>query len=59
LVGLPALVLPCGYTAAGLPIGMQLIGRAFAEADLLHIGHQYEQSSAWHMVKPDMEGTNV
>lgn len=54
LVGLPALVLPCGFTAAGLPIGMQLIGRAFGEADLLHVGHQYEQASAWHMVKPDI-----
>jgi aspartyl-tRNA(Asn)/glutamyl-tRNA(Gln) amidotransferase subunit A len=40
--GLPAISVPCGLTKSGLPIGMQLIGRAFEEALLLQIAHAYE-----------------
>ena len=47
LAGLPAMSLPCGI-ANGLPIGMQLIGKAFGEADILQVGHQYQQHSDWH-----------
>lgn len=49
---LPALSLPCGFTAAGLPIGMQLAGRPFDEAMVLRIGHAYEQATAWHLRRP-------
>ncbi|WP_272475375.1 amidase family protein [Baekduia alba] len=46
--GLPALSLPCGRDDAGLPIGIQLIGRPFAEARLCQLGHAYEQATTWH-----------
>jgi aspartyl-tRNA(Asn)/glutamyl-tRNA(Gln) amidotransferase subunit A len=43
--GLPAITVPCGFTATGLPIGLQLIGRPFEEALLLQIAHAYEAVS--------------
>ena len=52
LAGLPAISVPCGVTKAGLPIGMQLIGRAFEEETLLRAAHAYEQSTQWHVKKP-------
>ena len=45
LAGLPAVVVPCGFDAAGLPIGLQLIGRRFDEATLLRIACVYEAAS--------------
>lgn len=42
IAGLPAVSLPCGFDAAGLPIGMQLIGNRFCEATILNAAHQYE-----------------
>ena len=50
--GLPALSLPCGFTRAGLPIGLQLVGRPFDEATVLRAGHAYEQASDWHLRRP-------
>ena len=52
LTGLPALSLPCGFTQAGLPIGMQLIGRLWEEGTVLQVGHAYEQSTDWHRRRP-------
>ncbi len=52
LAGLPAIALPCGFSRAGLPIGLQLIGRAFQEETLLRAAHAYEQSTQWHLKKP-------
>ena len=46
IAGLPALSVPCGRDGAGLPIGMQLIGRRFADAELLAAGYAFEQASA-------------
>jgi len=43
LAGLPGLSLPCGFTKAGLPIGLQLMGRPFDEAKLLRIGRAFER----------------
>jgi len=43
--GLPAITVPCGFTAAGLPIGLQLIGRPFEEALLFQMAHAYEAVS--------------
>ena len=42
LNGLPSLSVPCGFTASGLPVGLQLIGRPFDEATLYRYGHAYE-----------------
>ena len=47
LTGLPALAVPCGFTQAGLPISMQLIGRAWEESMVLRLGHAYEQAAGW------------
>jgi aspartyl-tRNA(Asn)/glutamyl-tRNA(Gln) amidotransferase subunit A len=48
LAGLPGMSLPCGFTRAGLPIGMQLIGRPFAEADLLALAGLFESGHDFH-----------
>ena len=52
LAGLPAISVPCGFSRAGLPIGLQLIGRAFEEETLLRAAHAFEQSTQWHLKKP-------
>ncbi len=48
LAGLPALALPGGFTAGGLPIGLQLIGKPFQESELFAIGRAYEREHPWH-----------
>ncbi len=52
LAGLPAIALPCGFSKAGLPIGLQLIGRAFQEDTLLRAAYAYEQATQWRAKKP-------
>ncbi len=52
LVGLPALSVPCGFTAAGLPIGMQIVGRPFDEARVLAVGDAYQRVTDWHARRP-------
>lgn len=54
LAGLPALSLPCGLDAAGLPIGMQLIGRAMDDARLLRIGAVFQSQTGHHLLRPAM-----
>jgi len=54
LAGLPAISVPCGFTSAGLPIGLQIIGRPFAEADLLAVASAYEQAHDWHRRHPQL-----
>ena len=53
-LGLPALSMPCGFDAAGLPIGCQLIGRPFAEATLFQLAHAYQQVTSWHDRAPSL-----
>jgi aspartyl-tRNA(Asn)/glutamyl-tRNA(Gln) amidotransferase subunit A len=52
LSGLPALSVPCGFTTAGLPVGLQFAGRAFDEAMLFRVAHAYEQATDWHTRRP-------
>jgi len=52
LAGLPALSVPCGFDAAGLPVGLQLTGAHFSEAMLLGAAHRYQQASDWHLRVP-------
>jgi aspartyl-tRNA(Asn)/glutamyl-tRNA(Gln) amidotransferase subunit A len=52
LTGLPSLNVPCGFDPDGLPIGMQLIGRPFAEATLLRAGHAFQLATAFHRRAP-------
>jgi aspartyl-tRNA(Asn)/glutamyl-tRNA(Gln) amidotransferase subunit A len=51
LAGLPGLALPCGFHD-GLPIGLQLVGRAFDEVTVLRAAHAYEQATPWHRQRP-------
>jgi aspartyl-tRNA(Asn)/glutamyl-tRNA(Gln) amidotransferase subunit A len=48
LAGIPGVSLPCGFTANKLPIGLQLLGRHFDEASILHAAYAYEQATEWH-----------
>ncbi len=48
LSGLPALSLPCGFSAGGLPVGLQLIGRRLDEPTLLRAAWAYEGATPWH-----------
>jgi aspartyl-tRNA(Asn)/glutamyl-tRNA(Gln) amidotransferase subunit A len=52
LAGVPALSVPCGFDAAGLPVGLQLTGRHFSEATLLGAAHRYQQATDWHLRVP-------
>jgi aspartyl-tRNA(Asn)/glutamyl-tRNA(Gln) amidotransferase subunit A len=54
LTGSPALSVPCGFSAAGLPIGLQLVGRSWDEATLLRIGAAYERATPWHDRHPPL-----
>ncbi|HZR46574.1 MAG TPA: amidase, partial [Candidatus Manganitrophaceae bacterium] len=52
LAGIPALSLPCGFTREGLPIGLQILGRAFDEEGILRIAFAYEQLNDFHRRRP-------
>lgn len=52
--GLPALSIPCGVDAAGMPVGLQLVGRPFDEATVLRAGRAYEQATDWHLRRPSL-----
>lgn len=52
LGGMCGISVPCGFTAAGLPIGLQVLGNAFDEATILRVAGAYEQSTEWHLRKP-------
>ncbi len=54
LSGLPAISVPCGFTAGHLPIGLQLIGRRFDEATLLRVADTYERDTAWSKQQPPL-----
>ena len=51
LAGVPSLVVPCGFSE-GLPVGLQLIGRPFAETTLLRVGDAYQRLTDWHTRRP-------
>ena len=57
LAGLPGVSVPAGFTTSGLPIGLQLIGRAFDESTVLRAAHTYERATPWHQRKPTLEAT--
>ncbi len=52
LAGTCAMSLPCGFSAEGLPVGLQLIGQPFGEETILRAGHAYEQATDWHKRTP-------
>jgi aspartyl-tRNA(Asn)/glutamyl-tRNA(Gln) amidotransferase subunit A len=52
--GIPAISVPCGFTRAGLPIGMQIVGPRLGEARVLALAHAYEQAAEWHLREPPL-----
>jgi len=54
LSGIPALSVPCGFTKEGLPVGMQLMAKPFAEETLFRCAYAYEQATVWHKSKPSL-----
>lgn len=54
LTGQPALTIPCGISASGLPLALQIAGMPFEEATILRIGHAFESNTPWHMQHPDV-----
>ncbi len=52
LTGVPALAMPCGFSAAGLPLSLQIMGRHFDEATVYRVGAAYEQATDWHTRRP-------
>jgi aspartyl-tRNA(Asn)/glutamyl-tRNA(Gln) amidotransferase subunit A len=52
--GLPTISVPCGFSASGLPIGLQISGNHFAESTVLTLAHAYEQATEWHKRRPQL-----
>lgn len=54
LAGIPAISIPCGFTKKGLPVGLQIIAKAFDEEMLFRVAHTFEQNTDWHKLKPKL-----
>jgi len=52
LAGLPAMSVPCGFGANGLPVGLHVVGGYFGEARMLNVAHQYQRATDWHRRAP-------
>jgi aspartyl-tRNA(Asn)/glutamyl-tRNA(Gln) amidotransferase subunit A len=52
VLGLPVIALPCGASADGRPLGLQIVGRPFDESTVLRLAHAYEQATDWHLRRP-------
>jgi aspartyl-tRNA(Asn)/glutamyl-tRNA(Gln) amidotransferase subunit A len=52
LAGICGVSLPCGFDADGLPIGLQVMGPAFGEGEVLRVAYAYEQATEWHTRRP-------
>jgi len=53
--GLPALSVPCGFDASGLPIGLQMVARPWEEVSALDLASRYQRATPWHTEHPDIE----
>ena len=51
-LGLPGLSVPCGFSANGMPVAFQLVGRPFSEATLFRVAHAYQGATDWHTRRP-------
>ncbi len=55
LAGIPGISIPCGFTKAGLPIGLQILGAPFTEEKLLRVARMHERETDWHKRRPPLE----
>ena len=53
--GLPTISVPCGFTKDGMPIGLQISGRPWGEAQVLALAHAFEQATDWHTRRPNLD----
>ncbi len=53
VTGQPSISVPCGFTSAGLPVGLMLSGRVFEDATVLRLAHAYERAHDWHRARPE------
>jgi amidase len=56
VTGCPALSVPCGFTPAGLPVGLQIVGRPHADVAVLQLAHAFEQATRFYQRKPPVVG---
>jgi aspartyl-tRNA(Asn)/glutamyl-tRNA(Gln) amidotransferase subunit A len=54
LSGIPGISIPCGFTKQGLPVGLQILAKPFAEETLFRVAYAYEQNTEWHKLKPKL-----
>ena len=54
LAGLPAMSIPCGFGAGGLPVGLHMVGNYFAESRMLNAAHRYQRATDWHTRAPSI-----
>ncbi len=54
LAGIPGMSIPCGFTAQGLPIGLQLMGKHFGEEMLFKVAYNFEQATEFHKKRPNL-----
>jgi aspartyl-tRNA(Asn)/glutamyl-tRNA(Gln) amidotransferase subunit A len=57
ILDLCAVSVPCGFTSEGLPIGLQIYAKPFAEDMALRVAYAYEQATEWHTRRPDLGWT--
>lgn len=55
LTGNPAMSVCCGFSSGGLPIGMQIVGKAFDESTVFKVGDAYQALTDWHVAMPQLE----
>lgn len=53
--GQPAISVPCGFTSSGLPVGLMIVGRPFADATVFRLAQAYESATDWHTKTPAFE----
>ncbi len=53
--GLPTITVPCGFSKAGLPVGLQISGPNLAESNVLALAHAYQQATDWHKRRPPLD----
>ena len=53
--GIPAITVPCGFTSAGLPVGLMIAGPRFSEGRVLALAQAYERATDWHNRRPPLK----